>query len=130
MNGDQRTSDCCLQREFLAISLPPCWAGLERLQASCEMNDRFEIGGTACGGPAGTQPIVHRFASEPGLREMQSDCLRLHLRTGRIKLFEGSGDTSMDLLPLAPQQTLMRDVLHQRMFEVNTQYAAVFHAGI
>ena len=32
-------------------------------------------------------------------------------------LFESSGDASMDLLPLAPQEALVRDVLHQRVFE-------------
>ena len=37
MNGDQRTSDGRLEREFLAIPLRPLWTGLERLQPACEM---------------------------------------------------------------------------------------------
>src|SRR5918994_5532050 len=84
------------------------------------MTDRFEIGGTPGGIPAGPQPVANRPARQPGLREMQRDRLRLHFRNGRIMLFESSRDASMDLLPLAPQEALVRDVLHQRMFEAVT----------
>src|SRR5215217_8933082 len=58
MNCNQRSSDCCLESELLAIPLRSLGTALKCPKTSEKMADCLLIGRTSSGDPAGLQPVT------------------------------------------------------------------------
>ena len=66
----------------------------------------------------GSQPVRHSALWKARLRKMTAQHLRLCVGQTVLTYLENLGNLRMQLLPPAPKEHSVRDILHERMLEI------------
>src|SRR5215469_9764562 len=104
-----------LQFRFAALA---CFGRSQQdIQSLTEMLDRLLIGAPRDRPFASDSPVSDRLIFEPSLTEMLCKQLRPSFNDVRELGFEGAGDALVKILEAAAQQSVVRSILNQGVFE-------------